>query len=169
MIIFPIIMLLFIFFPIGVESGQSIALNTKAPDFSLKDQYDRTFNLREFEGQVVVLIASDKEGSAQNHLWGRKIRERYGNKIIIIGMADLRSVPFFLKNKIKEDFKKDDNSILLDWSGKVFDAYELAKKVSNIIVIDKKGYVRFTYSGSATKEAVNCLFEAIDDLSSSLE
>ncbi len=31
-----------------------------------KDQYDRAFNLRQFEGQVVALIASDKDGKAQN-------------------------------------------------------------------------------------------------------
>jgi cytochrome oxidase Cu insertion factor (SCO1/SenC/PrrC family) len=164
MILFFIVILLFVFSPASVESGQSIALNTKAPDFSLKDQYGRTFNLRDLEGQIIVLIVSDKEGESQNHLWGKKIKDRYGNKIIIIGIADLRKVPFFMKGKIKEDFKKDENSILLDWNGEVFNAYGMTENVSNIILINKKGHIKHMYSGDATKDAVEHLFLKIDNL-----
>lgn len=164
MLVYLVIILIFVFSPITTEGGQSIMLNSKAPDFSLKDQHDKAFNLRQLEGEVVILIASDKDGRAQNDLWGRKIRERYNNKILILGIADLRMVPFFLKGRIKEDFKKDAISILLDWNGDVFDTYGLTKKVSNIILIDKKGYVRYIYSGDTTIDAVEHLFKEIDKL-----
>jgi len=158
------IILLFVLSPITTEGSQSAKLNSKAPDFSLKDQHDKVFNLRSFEGQLVVLIASDKDGEEQSDLWGRKIRERYKDKITILGIADLRKVPFFMKGKIKQDFKKNKNSILLDWDGVVFSTYGLPKKISNIILIDRKGYVRYIYSGNATQEAIEHLFGEIDKL-----
>lgn len=164
MLVYFMIILLFILSPITTEGGQSAKLNSKAPNFSLKDQHDKLFNLRSLEGEVVVLIASDKDGREQNDLWGKKIKERYKDKITILGIADLRKVPFFMKGKIREDFKRDEVSILLDWGGDVFDTYGLTKKVSNIILIDKTGYVRYTYSGDATKEAVEHLFREIDKL-----
>ena len=162
MINFCITMLLFAFSIVSAETVQSIPLNTKAPDFLLKDQHGRTFNLRELEGQLVVIIARNKKGESQNHLWNIKIREKYGDRITILGVADLRSVPFFMKDKIKENFKKYKNSILLDWDGKVADAYGFNENISNIILIDKKGYIRFIYSGNITEKAVDSLFRAIN-------
>ena len=164
MLVYLVIILLFVLSPMTTEGSQSITLNSKAPDFLLKDQHDKAVNLRQLEGRLVVLIASDRDGRAQNDLWGRKIRERYKDKITIFGIADLRKVPFFMRGKIKEGFKKDEVSILLDWDGRVFGAYWLAERVSNIILIDKKGYIKYIYSGYASKDAVERLFKEIDRL-----
>lgn len=145
------------------EGGQSI-IGSPAPDFALQDQYDRPFTLRQYEGRVVVFLASDKEGSTQNQPWEKAISERYGNGVSVYGIADVRSVPFFLKGRIKSDFKKNKDGILLDWKGDVFKAYGLAEKVSNVILIDKYGVVRYVYSGAATEKAVERLFSVIDKL-----
>ncbi|HSA78361.1 MAG TPA: YtfJ family protein [Nitrospirota bacterium] len=138
-------------------------LNKKAPEFTLQDQYDRTVALHGLEGRIVVLLANDREGSARNSAWQKAIIEKYGDSITFLGLADVSSAPFFLKGKIKNDFKKNE-SILLDWKGEVFAAYGLAKKVSNIIVIDKQGYIRYVNAGAATPAAIASLFAAIDSL-----
>jgi AhpC/TSA family len=139
-------------------------IGTKAPEFTLQDQYDRTVALRGLEGRVVVLLASDKEASAQNPAWQKAVLDRYRDRIIALGLADLRSVPFFLKGKIKDDFKKKEGRILLDWKGEVFTAYGLAKNVSNVILIDKRGYVTLMLAGAVTPDAIEKLFAAIDRL-----
>jgi len=138
------------------------AINEKAPEFTLRDQYEKTVSLKQYEGRIVVLIASDKEGKAQNSAWTKAIRDKYADRVAVQGVADVSSVPFFLKGKIRSDFKKDPESILLDWKGEVFKAYDVTKGVSNVILIDRQGMVRHQTSGSASPEAVQELFKNID-------
>jgi peroxiredoxin len=145
-------------------AGAQPAVDARAPEFSLQDQHEKTVSLREYEGRVVVLIASDKEGKAQNRGWEQAIRERYGERVVILGIADVSSVPFFLKGKIRNDFKKDGESILLDWKGEVFRSYGFAKAVSNIVLIDGHGVIRHRSSGTASSAAVQELFKRIDAL-----
>ena len=84
--------------------------------------------------------------------------------MIVLGIADVSSVPFFLKGKIRNDFKKDGESILMDWKGEVFKAYGLTKGVSNVILIDKDGMIRHRLTGRATLDAGQELFRKVDVL-----
>jgi len=140
------------------------ALGEKAPEFTLQDQFEKTIALRQYEGRIVLLIASDKEGSSQNAAWTKAVRDKYAERVVIQGIADVSIVPFFLKGKIRNDFKKDGDSILLDWKGEVFKAYGLTKGVSNVILIDRDGAIRHRSSGSASPEGVQGLFKQIDAL-----
>jgi predicted transcriptional regulator len=140
------------------------AVNEKAIEFTLQDQYEKTVSLKQYEGRIVVLIASDKEGKAQNSVWAKAIGDNYADRVVVQGVADVSSVPFFLKGKIRSDFKKDRDSILLDWKGEVFKAYDITKGVSNVILIDRQGMVRHRTSGPASPEAVQALFMKIDAL-----
>ncbi len=146
--------------PVGAESQPMI--KAKAPDFSLLDQRDQQVSLHQLEGKVIVLVASDKEGTKQNPAWRKVITDRYGERVLMQGVADLRKVPFFLKGSFKRDFQKDQASIILDWNGEIFKTYGLAEHVSNIVLIDKKGSVQYLHSGSAEPGAVDGLFREID-------
>jgi predicted transcriptional regulator len=141
------------------EAGQ--LTGSRAPDFTLHDQRDKQVNLHELEGQVVMLIASDAEGEKQNDEWKKAIG-KYRNRVLVFGAADVRKVPFFLKGKYKRRFQKDPASILLDWDGVIFKTYGLAENVSNIVVIDKKGIVRYFHSGKAEPAAVEELSAALE-------
>ncbi len=145
----------------SAHAGSSL-VQEKAPDFRLADQFDRFYSRESFSGTPLVLIASDKEGREQNRQWRDLISNRYGSRVFMIGVADLRKVPFFLKGFIKRDLQKDRSSIMLDWKGELFTAYGLAQHVSNIIVIDRKGYVRYLRSGGTDPDAVDDLFRQID-------
>jgi len=140
------------------------AVGEKATEFTLQDQYEKTVNLPQYDGRVVVLIASDKEGSSQNAAWSKAIKDNYSDRVVTQGIADVSSVPFFLKGKVRNDFKKDGDSILLDWKGEVFKTYGLTKGVSNVILIDRDGMIRHRSAGSASPEAVQELFKKIDSL-----
>ncbi len=155
--------LIVFYFLISVAAGaESPLINAKAPDFSLSDQHDQRVSLSNLEGKVIVLVASDKEGTKQNPAWRKALTERYGGRVFIQGVGDLRNVPFFLKGSFKRDLQKDPASILLDWKGEIFIAYGLAEHVSNIVLIDQKGYVQYLHSGCAEPGAVGDLFEKID-------
>ncbi len=147
----------------GIHAAETSLLNTRAPEFTLQDQFERTVPLRQFEGSVVVLIASDKAGKEQNGAWTRAIRDRYADRVALQGIADLSSVPFFLKGTVRNDIRKDRVSILLDWKGEVFRAYGLAQGAVNIIVIDGQGMVRHLHAGSAEPAALVALFRVLDE------
>jgi len=158
------LLLLSLFLSTAAAQGGHPILNAKAPEFTLLDQYDKPYNIRQGEGSIVVLLASDKEGEPQNALWRSAIEERYRDRILLIGIADVRTVPFFLKSRIKNNFRKDNARILLDWTGEVFSNYVLVKHASNIVLIDKKGMIRHVHFGEATTEARETLFKEIDKL-----
>lgn len=159
---FLLIVILFILQAASANAENQIA--EKAMEFTLQDQYDKTVILRQYEGQVVVLLASDKEGSSQNAAWIKAIKDKYANRVAVQGIADVSSVPFFLKGKIRNDFRKAGDSSLLDWKGEVFRSYGFAKTVSNIVLIDGRGVIRHRSSGSASPEAIQELFKKIDTL-----
>ncbi len=142
-------------------AGQTL-INAKAPGFSLSDQYGLQYSLETFAGHPVVLIASDKKGEEQNHQWGELIGKKYGSRVRIMGAADVRTVPFFLKNRITNNFKKDKNAVLLDWDGILFTSYGLTKGVSNVVLIDGSGMVRYLHCGSPSREEAERLFSSID-------
>jgi peroxiredoxin len=149
--------------PVGGAWAEN-AIGEKAMEFTLQDQYGKTVTLREYYGRTVVLLACDKEGSPQKTGWIKAIRDKYADRVAVQGIADVSSVPFFLKTKIRNDFKKDGDSILLDWKGEVFRSYGFAKAVPNIVLIDGRGVIRHRSSGSVSPEAVQELFGRIDKL-----
>jgi peroxiredoxin len=159
------ILLIVILFTVQLAGARAEnAVGGNASEFTLQDQYEKTVSLRQYAGHIVVLIASDKEGSTQNPAWTKAIKDKYADRVIVQGIADVSSVPFFLKGKIRNDFKKDGESVLMDWKGEVFKAYGMTKGVSNIILIDKGGMIRHRASGAATPDAVQELIKKIDAL-----
>lgn len=149
----------------AVTSARAQALiDSKAPEFSLLDQYDQPYDLRQATGRPVILVASDGEGAKHNRRWVAAIKERYQDRVAVVGIADTRGAPFFMKPAVKNEFKKSPDRILLDWDGMVFTSYGLAPKVSNIVLIDKHGVLRYLVSGEATAAACEKLFQEIDKL-----
>jgi len=149
---------------LAVDSNQSV-VNTKAPQFTLLDQYNRPYNIKQDEGKLIILLASDRDGSVQNEAWVKSVEKRYRNEVTIIGIADLRGVPRVLKLIVLREFKKCPASVLMDWNGDVFISYGLAQKAANIVLIDRKGFIRYIYYGEATTDARESLFKEIDVLS----
>ena len=156
--------IVFLLMPFGASAGQidGVSVNSKAPEFTLQDQYDKTFSLGQFTGRIVVLVASDREGRVQNPAWKRNLKERYGDRITVRGVADVSSAPFFMKGTIREIMRKEGESILMDWKGEVFKAYALKPKVSNIVLINGSGVIAFLHAGPADTDALQELVTAID-------
>ncbi len=157
--IFPVFLLVLSLF---TTAAAQTALNAKAPDFELSDQNERVHTLHSHAGRTIVLLASDRDGASQTREWGVLLTRKYGDRIKLVRIADVRTVPFFMKKKVREDFKKDANPILLDWNGSVFGSYGMKNKVANVALIDGKGSLRFLHSGPPEPEAIDRLCREID-------
>lgn len=112
-------------------------------EFNLKDQFDREYTHESWKDSVIVLIGSDKDGSAYNQIWGEAIHDTLegieGNRAIkFVGLSDLRGVPFFLKGYVRGKFPTDRNSwVLMDWKGRFPKTYDFQSKSCNILIFDQ--------------------------------
>lgn len=139
--------------------------------FEVHDQFDKVYTDKDYKGEILIIIGSDKDGSKFNPIWSEAILSSLQEKgdmekVHMIGVANLHGVPFFLKGFIKGKFPKNhDDSILMDWKGTFAKAYHFDAKVSNILVFDQTGKLVLKTYG---EEIENYKLEFITDKLSSL-
>ncbi|GIU81483.1 MAG: hypothetical protein D6687_02950 [Acidobacteria bacterium] len=135
----------------------------KASDFSLKDQYGKTYDIKFPREKVTILAFGDREGSEQLESWIRPLYERYQDTIDIYGIAELSSVPSIARGLVRSIIKaKSPYPVMLDWEGTVSQNYKYEKGKANIYVIDKKGFVVTKKTGLANPKELESLFKEID-------
>jgi hypothetical protein len=68
------------------------------------------------------------------------------------------------KRGLREHSKKEGVTIYCDWEGKMSSDYEMKSDVSNIVIIDKSGSIRFFTSGEVTDEEINDVKQLLEAL-----
>lgn len=125
--------------------GQDKIPDSTMVTFELQDQFDREYSDQSWPDKIIVLIGSDRGGSQFNAPWGEQIYLELQiddaiDEVQIIGLADLRGVPFFLKGFVKGKFPRDrERWVLMDWDGQFAHSYNFEKDVSNILVFNAAG------------------------------
>jgi len=155
----------------AAQNADSLQIGARAPLFSLHDQYDEDFILENRRDKALILLIGDYQAREELSLWAKEITDKYSPKVKCIFIISFPDVPFFLKGWIKGKFKNNDtdnknrnDSVLIDWGGKVFRLYESTKKNANLILIDDKGFIQGIERGTVSPENKKRLFSAIDDL-----
>lgn len=130
--------LLIIFSPLAAQESTLI-------EFKLKDQFDREYSSESWQGNILIVIGSDREGSQYNERWGEAIHKALADSpgfshVQFVGVADLRGVPFFLKGFVKGKFPEDRSKwLLMDWKGIFAQSYQFKDDVSNIVIFAPGG------------------------------
>src|ERR1700683_1192160 len=75
--------------------------------FELRDQYDNPHNISFPATNVTLMTVADRKGSEQIDGWIAPVKERYGERIAIEGIADVSTVPRLLRSMVRKQFKKD--------------------------------------------------------------
>jgi len=120
--------------------------------FAIADQFDSLHTEKEYPGTVTILVGSDRTGSQFNRIWEGAIRDSLRNQfdstqVKILRVANVSSVPFFLKGLVKGKFPQDNNErVLLDWKGYFPKAYGFVEDVCNIVIFDGNGAVVYKTS-----------------------
>lgn len=132
------VMLMALLLPAGIILAQDSTLIR----FELKDQFNHVHTEQDFQNKLIILVGSDHDGSKYNSVWGKAIHDSLAKRDVqnlaqFLPVADLRSVPFFLKGFVKGKFPKEPARwILMDWKGQFAQAYKFVPAESNIIVFD---------------------------------
>ena len=89
--------------------------------FEMEDQFKNTYSHADFWGHILVVVGSDKEGASVAMEWGKALGKSLkpeidGERVSLIGLSDLRGVPFFLKKYVRGKFSQSkEDWALLDW------------------------------------------------------
>ena len=146
---------------------QSLPVGEAAPDFALQDAEDREHALKKMRGKVVFLIMGHRKIREEDDKWGHAFQQDYreNDQVVAYIVADMRSVPAFVpKGFIKRQLKKDKPpvTLLLDWKGKVHQAYRTEKEKPNLYIIDPEGKLAFHIKSNFDKETYQKLKTVID-------
>jgi hypothetical protein len=133
--------------------------------FSLEDQLGRLHTLAFPRASPTMLVIADRAGAEQINGWIAALKERYGQRIAYAGVADVRAVPGFLRGRIRSKFKDQfAHPVMLDWSGRVVDAFGCAPSVANVFILDHSGTVRAQSTGPATPANLAAARAALDQV-----
>jgi hypothetical protein len=155
-----------------VFAAFSRAQNPGLADFQIKDQHGTTVTSADFLNSIVLIIGSDRGGSAFNPQWDRAIQGSLIGQtgsldgVRIIAVADMRGVPGFLRGMVTGEFRKKAGAqVLMDWDGVLPQAYGFIPDASNIVVLDQASRSVYQTTGKEVEEEkVLAVTEAIAQL-----
>jgi hypothetical protein len=157
---------------VPVCCAAEVKVGSPAPDFTLKDQYEKDFRLSQLKGRNVLLVVGDRKGSQYGGPYWDGVKKNVGSDIQIdaVSVADLRAVPRLLRGWVKGKFLgnesdgKPKNSVVLDWDGVIENQYGFAKEKTNIYLIDRNGILQYRAAGTGTAPEVDELIRQVRGL-----
>lgn len=163
------ILLFFAFVAAVVASPQADASVTNAPAFlELHDQFNVVDKLSFPATKVTILTIADWKGSRQVSGWVMPVKQQFGARIDIRGIADLSCVPRPLRDLVQRRFRAAQTySVMMDWTGRAVKLFAYAPGKVDVLVLDQRGRIVYRAAGEADARAVHELCSAIGQALSS--
>ena len=146
----------------------------KAPFFRIKSGDDKELTLDMLKGKVAIIFYETKEVVEKNRALKEALKklgrdERYPSGIsVAVGVADCSGAfwPFtrIWRSKLIENSEKEGLTIYGDWDGKMCSDFGLKPKESNVIVVDGKGFIRYSKAGKIESPGIDELKELLIEL-----
>jgi len=155
--LFKFFIYFFVFVNIIFAESQLLKVNSKAPDFTVISGKGEKVTLDSLKGKTIVLIYEKKEAVKKTRplkdllykiYWSKseEKRKEIARLPVIDCSAAFWPVTTIWKKKLIENSVKEGMTIFGDWDGKVRDKYNLKDKNSTVIIIDKKGVIKYIAS-----------------------
>lgn len=155
---------------LGSEASKTaLKVGTDAPDFTLEDAQGQKHLLKKMRGKTVLLIMGNRKIQKEDDKWAAAFRKDYGTHkgVVAYIVADMRSVPGFIpKRFIKSQLKKNKPpvTLLLDWKGKVHQAYRTQKQKPNLYLIHRNGKIAFHIKANFDKKSYGQLKKVVNEI-----
>ncbi|WP_020471086.1 thioredoxin domain-containing protein [Zavarzinella formosa] len=158
---------------------------------AMLDQFDQKHDLRDFRGDVVILLYGDRKATDANKELGEKLHIHYhptaktmkpadahkapvlplegsakSPNVHVIPVACTGPVPELVMSFVKREVKKasPDMPLWFDTANTMKDVYGLREGEPNLIVVDAEGRMRFRVLGEADAKTKARLIEVVDYL-----
>jgi len=148
-------------------------VDAPAPAFKVVSGDKQTLTLDELKGKVVVLFYEAKRAVEQNRNLKNVLNRFYErqpqdikNDIARVGVIDCQGVLFrgAWESGLRGHSVKEGITVYGDWDGKMGEDYDFNTDESNVIVIDRKGMIRYRASGPLKDEDIDSIERLLEGL-----
>jgi len=151
---------------------------SRAPrDARVADVVDRALTVRDLGGAPALVMYETRETSSQNAPVKAELKRIVGaepalGKVRIVAVADVSAYDFWpargaVKDAIRDEQKRSNVTIWLDWSGAFREKLALDEGTSNVVLLDASGTCAFAKSGALGTDERKALYEAMRSLTKS--
>jgi hypothetical protein len=147
-------------------------IGSPAPYFSVQSGDDKELTLEMIKGKVAAIFYENKDIVDANQRLKDELNKLYSEQtdvlkevLVRLPVIDCSDAfwPFLgiWKRRLREYSKKEGVTIYCDWEGKMSSDYKMNSDVSNVVIIDKSGRIRFFTSGEVKDEEINGVKELL--------
>jgi hypothetical protein len=169
---------------LSVFLSSSLAANglvgSAAPYFSVGSGDDKVLTLDMIKGKVTAIFYENKDIVDANKRLKDELNKLYfaqtdalKDVLVRLPIIDCSEAfwPFLgiWKRRLREYSKKEGVTIYCDWNGKMSSDYKMKAGVSNVVIIDKDGRIRFFSSGEVKDEEISGVKKLLIALASDSE
>ena len=142
----------------------SNGIGQKLPSFTMEDQNSKEIQSSMYKGKHILLFLADRAGSKLTPNFTKVLEPKYRGKTTFIAVANVSSVPFFLKGFIRGKFRENYSyTVLMDWDGDLWKHFSCKDDVTTVIHIDPNGIAKFKLSGTGTEKEIEQIQSYLDN------
>jgi predicted transcriptional regulator len=141
-------------------------IGSAAPYFRVQSGDDKVLTLDIIKGKVIAIFYENKDIVDANKRLKDELNKLYYQQtdalkdvLVRLPIIDCSEAfwPFvgIWKRRLREYSKKEGVTIYCDWGGKMASDYKMKADVSNVVIIDKQGKIRFFSSGEVKDEEIS--------------
>jgi hypothetical protein len=136
----------------------------RVASFKLRDQYGAEHHIEFPREKICYLTVADRKGSKELDAWIEPVAKQYGDRVDVIGVADVSGVPRPLQGMVRDHFKKSvAHPVMLDWTGEVVRGVGMLARNANVYVVSPDGAVALHQSGPADKEKLQRVMNTLSE------
>lgn len=164
---FAILSLISRVFAAGLDVG------SPAPAFRVISGDNKELASGDLKGKVAVIFYEARNAVEENRRLKNALNEFYAGQpaalkkdIAKIGVVYCQGVFFrgIWEKALRDHSRKEGLILYGDWDGKMADAYHFSKDQSNVIIIDKKGIIRYYACGFIADKDIDMIEKLLNDM-----
>jgi predicted transcriptional regulator len=170
-----VVMLLSLLCLRGSSPAASGFIGSPAPYFSVQSGDGKELTLDMIKGKVAAIFYENKDVVENNKPLKDALNKLYYEQtgavkdvLVRLPIIDCSDAiwPFLgiWKRRLREHSKKEGVVIYCDWNGKMASHYRMKTEVSNVVIIDKGGRIRFFTSGEVKAEEIDGVKQLLEAL-----
>ncbi len=159
-----IIGIVFILLPVLASAG-GIGTGVKAPFFRVKSGAGEEVTLDSTRGRVVAIVYETKDVVEKSRNLKRELNRCYDELSLDLRKSILRlpvincssafwPITEIWKSKLRENSAKEGLTLYGDWEGSMFSKYKMKDNETNVVIIDKKGIIRYFEQGKFADDEI---------------
>jgi len=156
----------------GFSSAASGLIGSPAPYFRVESGDDKELTLDMIKGKVAAIFYQNKDIVDANKRLKDELQTLYYEQtgivkdvLVRLPIIDCSDALWLFrgmwKREIREYSMKEGTTIYCDWNGKMSSDYGMKADVSNVVIIDKGGKIRFFTSGEIEDEDIRGVKELL--------